>query len=64
MYDFYPCYVLQGAIQLTEEILKGEEKTVEFQVADTSGKIGAAAVGAGTIIAGGRGAGLGLCCVM
>ena len=30
---------LQGSIQLTEEILKGEVQTMEFQGADKSGKI-------------------------
>ena len=29
---------LQGSIQLTEEILKGEVQTIEFQGADESGK--------------------------
>ena len=32
-------FTLQGSIQLTEELLNGEEQTVEFQGADESGKI-------------------------
>ena len=32
-------FTLQGSIQLTEELLNGEEQNVEFQGADESGKI-------------------------
>ena len=55
---------LQGSIQLTEELLSGEEQTVEFQGADESGKIifGGAGIAAAAALAGGVAAGAGKGC--
>ena len=55
---------LQGSIQLTEEILKGEVQTMEFQGADKSGKffftgMAAALAGAAALAAPVAAAGLG-----
>ena len=57
-------FALQGSIQLTEELLKGEEQTVEFQGADESGKIifGGAGIAAAAALATGAAAGAGKKC--
>ena len=51
---------------MTEELLNGEEQTVEFQGADESGKIifGGAGIAAAAALAGGAAAGGGKCSVM
>ena len=57
-------FTLQGSIQLTEELLNGEEQTVEFQGADESGKIifGGAGIAAAAALATGAAAGAGKKC--